>query len=283
MGVSELSADLKGSVTTKLRYVVKGERSAIYVQNPAKTVWPSEEHEIRIESIRNDPGRFTLEKNGFQLVESPTAVKNFFDPQEVKDVYLPEIKALVKKLTGAADVLAFGAIVRSDTRTKDGEPPVSGAYIPPAFGAHIDYDEQATRDIAAIQLGEKEAERWLAGRRFLKMNLWRPITTIERAPLAVCDGGTVNADCFEDCVLYGGLGDPNTKPLRGHNLSYSPNHRWYYTPRMQPHEVLAFKIFDSDPERITWGPHSAFDDPSSPPDAKPRQSIEVRTISIFPD
>jgi hypothetical protein len=275
MGVNELSADLKGSVTTTMRYVVKGESSVFYAHDRAKNVWPAEEHEIRIESIRNDPGKFTLEKNGFQFFESPTAVKNFFDPKEVEEVYFPEVKALVKQLTGAAEVLTFGAIVRSDSKQmKDGGLP--------AYGAHLDYDEQTIRDIAGIQLGVKEAESWLARGRFLNMNLWRPITTIERAPLAVCDGATVTADCFEVSELHGGLGDPNQRPLYGHNLSYSPDHRWYYAPRMRPDEVLAFKIFDSDPDRISWGPHSAFDDPSAPPDAKPRQSIEIRTISLFP-
>jgi len=53
-------------------------------------------------------------------------------------------------------------------------------------------------------------------------------------------------------------------------------------PRMQPHEILAFKLFDSDAARVQWTGHTAFDDPTAPPDAPPRESIEIRTISFLP-
>jgi hypothetical protein len=83
--------------------------------------------------------------------------------------------------------------------------------------------------------------------------------------------------------VRGGLNDPNRPPLYGFNLAYAPGQRWYYAPRMQPDEIWAFKIHDSDGRKIGGVPHSAFDDPTSPPDAKPRQSIEVRTISFMPE
>jgi hypothetical protein len=67
----------------------------------------------------------------------------------------------------------------------------------------------------------------------------------------------------------------------GFNLSYNPRHRWYYVPRMEPEEILAFKLFDSDRERVQWTGHTAFDDPTAPPDAPPRESIEIRTISFI--
>jgi hypothetical protein len=47
-------------------------------------------------------------------------------------------------------------------------------------------------------------------------------------------------------------------------------------------EALIFKVFDSDssvPSRFTA--HSAFDDPATPPDAPPRESIETRTFAFF--
>jgi hypothetical protein len=51
---------------------------------------------------------------------------------------------------------------------------------------------------------------------------------------------------------------------------------------MQPDEVLVFKLFDSDRSRVQWTGHTAFDDPSAAPDAAPRESIEIRTISFLP-
>jgi hypothetical protein len=50
---------------------------------------------------------------------------------------------------------------------------------------------------------------------------------------------------------------------------------------MQPDEVLAFKLFDSDARRVQWTGHTAFDDPATPPGAPARESIEIRTISFF--
>ena len=69
----------------------------------------------------------------------------------------------------------------------------------------------------------------------------------------------------------------------GFNLSFNPQHRWYYAPLMQPDEVLVFKLFDSDRNRVQWTGHTAFDDPTAAQGAPPRESIEIRTISFFPE
>jgi hypothetical protein len=51
---------------------------------------------------------------------------------------------------------------------------------------------------------------------------------------------------------------------------------------MQRNEVLVFKCFDSAVDgRARFAPHTAFDDPTSPPDAPSRESIESRTIAFF--
>ena len=52
---------------------------------------------------------------------------------------------------------------------------------------------------------------------------------------------------------------------------------------MQPDEILAFKLFDSDKTRVQLTGHTAFDDPSSPAGAPARESIEIRTISFMPE
>ena len=54
-----------------------------------------------------------------------------------------------------------------------------------------------------------------------------------------------------------------------------------YFDRMQPWEALVFKLFDSDAGAVQHTAHSAFEDPNTPPDAAPRQSIEVRTIAYL--
>jgi hypothetical protein len=51
---------------------------------------------------------------------------------------------------------------------------------------------------------------------------------------------------------------------------------------MQRDEALLLKCYDSAADgRARWTAHTAFDDPTSPPDAAPRESIEARTIAFF--
>jgi len=177
-------------------------------------------------------------------------------------------------LLGAEKVIVFGEIARSDdSNTGDGRRP--------AYGAHVDYGETTVRRFAEDMLGREAAAPWLQ-RRFVLMNLWRPIRPVYRTPLALCDASSVLESDLNDSEIRGGLNDPNRPSMYGFNLSHSPRHRWYYAPRMQPDEVLAFKLFDSDRSRVQWTGHTAFDDPTAPPDAPARESMEIRTISFMP-
>ena len=64
-------------------------------------------------------------------------------------------------------------------------------------------------------------------------------------------------------------------------LLTNPAHRWYFVHRMRPDEMLAFKLYDSDASQPQWTGHTAFTDPDTPPDAPPRQSMELRTVSFI--
>ena len=47
-------------------------------------------------------------------------------------------------------------------------------------------------------------------------------------------------------------------------------------------EALVFKVFDSDASAgVRFTAHTSFDDPTSPPDAKPRESIEMRALVFY--
>lgn len=51
---------------------------------------------------------------------------------------------------------------------------------------------------------------------------------------------------------------------------------------MAHREALFLKCWDSDPGGgVGHTAHSAFDDPTIPPDSPPRESIEVRVIAIW--
>jgi hypothetical protein len=64
--------------------------------------------------------------------------------------------------------------------------------------------------------------------------------------------------------------------------AYNPKHHWYWFPRMRREEALVFKVYDSQKEGVArWTAHTAFEDPTSPPNARPRESIEIRTLAFF--
>jgi hypothetical protein len=261
-------------IEAPIRYVVAGEKAVFYPADRERSYWPVEEHRVAIADMRTRAADLTQERNGFVLLREPSTVTDFYDTAQVRRVYYSEIEALAMRLLGSEKVLVFGEVVRSDSpTTRDGRLP--------AYGAHVDYGDRTVRQLTADILGREAAEQWLR-RRYVLMNLWRPIRTVYRTPLAVCDASTVLESDLNDSEVRGGLDDPHRPPLFGFNLSYSPRHRWYYAPRMQPAEILAFKLFDSDRTRVQWTGHTAFDDPAAAPDAPPRESIEIRTISFMP-
>ena len=67
-----------------------------------------------------------------------------------------------------------------------------------------------------------------------------------------------------------------------YSLAFSPNHRCLYFPHMQANEAMLQKCYDTETDgRARFTAHSAFTDPTSPPDAPARESIEVRTLAFF--
>ena len=51
---------------------------------------------------------------------------------------------------------------------------------------------------------------------------------------------------------------------------------------MRREEAIVFKVYDSLKDgRARWTAHTAFDVPSAPPNARPRESIEIRTLAFF--
>jgi hypothetical protein len=74
-------------------------------------------------------------------------------------------------------------------------------------------------------------------------------------------------------------------------IAHSKPHQWYYFPEMLHKEALLIKQWDSfgnfalndetGSGRSTFAIHSAFLDPTTPPSAPPRRSIEVRCAVIW--
>ena len=235
-----------------------------------RTSGAEEAHRVEIADGRR--AELSLDANGFVLVEHRTAVRDFFDPDELKRVYYPEIQKLVGELVGAKRVVLFDHTLRSgDAAEREAK-----LVREPVLSAHNDYTEwsgpQRVRDL----MGE-EAEALLA-RRFAIVQVWRPIASpIKSNPLAIADARSVAP---EDLLVA-----ERRYPHRvgqTYRLKYSAQHRWFYFPEMRREEAIVFKVFDSATDgRARFTPHTSFDDPATPPGAPPRQSIEARALAFF--
>jgi hypothetical protein len=229
-------------------------------------------HQVAIRNGRLAAKDFVLEREGFRFVRADTKVDDFFDEDEVRRVYYPEMEALVKAESGAARVVVFDHTLRTADdalreRRKIRE------VVP---RVHNDYTEwsgpQRVRDLLPA-----EADALLR-RRFAIVQVWRPIRLpVESFPLAICDARTVSPD---DLVV-----SERRYPNRvgqTYAITYNPAHKWFWFPRMRREEAIVFKVFDSEKDgRARFTAHTAFDDPTSPPNARPRESIEIRTLAFF--
>ena len=118
----------------------------------------------------------------------------------------------------------------------------------------------------------------LLRRRFAIVNVWRPIRgPLRDAPLALCDARSVRAkDLVSTDLIY-----PN-RVGETYSVTFNPQHEWYYFPELATNEAILIKCFDSEEDgRARFAPHTAFEDPTTPADAAPRESIELRTLAFF--
>jgi hypothetical protein len=233
------------------------------------------EHEVREMTIRDGrlhAAEFDLEVSGFEFVEHKTKVRDFFDIDELKRVYYPEVEALIKKVSGASRVVVFDHTLRSgDEAEREAK-----LVREPVLNVHNDYTEwsgpQRVRDLLP-----NEAEQLLQ-KRFAIIQVWRAINQpIQSNPLAIADARSLAPrDLIRAERRY-----PN-RVGETYRVGYNPEHRWYYFPRMRRDEALVFKVFDSAKDgRARFTAHSSFEDPTTPPGAPARQSIEARTLAFF--
>ena len=273
---SQLS-EQRPPVQAPLNYLAKmAEKPYSYTYTPppgvAQTNRRIARQTVAIHDARTIADRLSLDREGFALTQYESAVSNFYDEAEVRAVYYPECERLLKDATGAARVVVFDHIVRCAPRSRNGEKGIKE----PAKGAHNDYTlrsgPQRLRDLLP-----DEAEALLEN-RFAIINVWRPIRgPVQESPLAVCDAQSLRQDDFvaSDLIYPHRRGETSA-------VTFSPNHRWYCVPDMQPDEALLLKCYDSAEDgRARFTAHTAFDDPMSPPEAAPRESIETRAFVFF--
>jgi hypothetical protein len=227
---------------------------------------------VVIRNGRRAAADFTLDRNGFRLVHHDTKVVDFFDEAEIRATYYPEMQALVKAQSGASRVVVFDHTLR----TADDEARAARQIREVVRRVHNDYTQwsgpQRLRDVLP-----QEADA-LMRRRFAIVQVWRPLRyPVETFPLAICDAQSLaGADLVVSERRYPG------RIGQTYAITYNPAHRWYWFPRLRREEALVFKVYDSLRDGVArWTAHTAFDDPTAPPGARPRESIEIRTLAFF--
>jgi len=277
-----------------------------------------ENREMRIHDGRLLTGeeRLTAKTNGFELLSRPmTGDVDFLDQDQVVKNYYSQCAEIVQEATGAR-AFAFDHNIRSAIGKKSKQRISGGQQVQgPARIVHGDYTltsgPQRLRDLAKPPTGNDTLRAILGegrslidqtmvdgalgdGGRFAIINVWRNIAKepVATYPMALCDGQSVNP---EDLVVF----EVHYQDRIGENYfaKYSPRHKWYCYPGMTGDEALLIKQWDSDglmarsqgtqadagdPQLpCTFSYHTAFDDPSAPPDAPDRWSIEVRCIVLY--
>ena len=229
-------------------------------------------HRVTIRNARLHAEPFALDREGFRFVRHDTKVADFFDEGEIRRVYYPEMEALVKAESGASRVVVFDHTLR----TADADEREVRKIREVVRRVHNDYTEwsgpQRVRDLLP-----DEAEKLLQ-RRFAIVQVWRPIRRpVESFPLAICDARSLSTDDF----VISERRYPN-RVGQTYAITYDPAQRWYWFPRMRREEALVFKVYDSVKEGVArFTAHTAFDDPTAAPTARPRESIEIRTLALF--
>ena len=236
-----------------------------------RTSGAEEKHRVEIADGRQR-GDLALDSNGFVLVEHRTAMRDFFDANELKEKYYAEVAALVRSVSGAKRAVVFDHTLRSGDEGEREEKLIRE----PVLSAHNDYTEwSGPNRVREIMGGEAEG---LLQKRFAIIQVWRAIgAPIVSNPLAMADARSVAP---EDLLVA-----ERRYPHRvgqTYRLKYNPAHRWFYFPEMRRDEAIVFKVYDSATDgRARFTPHTSFVDPATPPGAPPRQSIEARTLAFF--
>ena len=227
---------------------------------------------MAIHDARPLRGELSLDTEGVVLIDAATSFEDFYDADRVREHYYPEMESLVMRQTGAVRVLAFDHNLRSKALAGESQ---YDAQMPVLF-AHNDYTDdsgpQRVRDLLP-----DEADRLLE-KRFAVINVWRPTRgPVRESPLAVCDAQTMGPNDLVamDLIYPDRVGEVQS-------LRYVEGHRWLYFPEMKASEVMMLKCYDSTRDgRARFTAHSAFEDPQTPADTEPRESIEVRTLAFF--
>lgn len=232
---------------------------------------------------------FNVSNSGFEIIEGfglPDTAKAWADHEWeddgwLKSVYYKDVDRLFKDKLGVTSTFIFDHTVRKRRPREEEDLPETPETRKPVGMAHSDQSRLAGENRFEKHLGKETLEKVKKGELHAQLiNLWRVLRgNAWDMPLAFADSRTVSRgengkpkDWIETELRY--------PTWTGQTLSiYSnPDHRWYYKSGLDASEAILLKCYDSVDETRT--PHTAFEDPTTPKDAEPRWSVEVRVLAI---
>jgi len=230
--------------------------------------------EVEIRDGWPQANRFSVDREGFEIHPFGARFDQFDDDASVKTHFYAQVIEFVKRNTGARRVEVFDHTIRkrlpADLKVQ------TTVQRPAVLLVHSDYTvksgPQRVRDIVPEDADE------LLKHRVAFFNVWKPLyRRVEELPLAMCDASTHAPD---DMLIMELKYRERTGEI--YVMRWSPKHRWIYFPEMEADHALLLKTYDSETDgRARFMGHTAFEDPSSRPDAPKRESIEVRTMAFF--
>ena len=236
-----------------------------------------------------------MDRLGVSLAHLESKCANFYDSAEVERVFYPEIeKLLLECFPDATDALVYNHDVfdkdYEGDRTEDQDaknPGVNASYVNLVHNdlndnsGRVRCRELLTRNLRNFgreqRYTEAEADAKMS-RRFMSINLAKPMETVEQYPFVLCAWPS-----FADQPYINNYRVYDDRVGETTRFTYRPDHEWYWLPRQTPTEVSMLKCYDSvtDGSVSRWSFHSACIDPTAAADARCRKNVVVRSYVFF--
>lgn len=286
MSQNATQVSMPASIEAGIVYLVYTGEAPVFHQSlsAAERMAMAGTREKKVMTIRNgrlNSMQFSLDAEGFALAEHFTKVTDFFDDEQLSSIYTPEVEKLVTRHSGASKVIVFDHTRRSsDAATREKQ-----NARDPVSAAHADYNDNSAMQRLEDVLGDKAGER--LGKRFSIINVWRSMNSvIQEWPLAVCDARTINNSLLYSTVRQAPIrAEPSFEYSRAsetRHAAYDADNKWFYFPNMDRNEALLFKNYDTLTDGTArYSMHTAFEDPNTPANPAPRESIESRVFAFY--
>jgi len=236
-----------------------------------------------------------MDKLGVALAHCESKCANFYDAAEVERVFYPEMEKLLLELfPDATDALVYNHDVfdkdYKGDRTEDQDSKNPGVNANYAYIVHNDLNDNSGR-VRCRELLTKNlrnfgrAQHYTAeqadakmSRRFVSINLAKPMETVRQNPFVLCAWPS-----FADQPYINNYRVYDDRVGETTRFTYRPDHEWYWFPQQKPTEVSMLKCYDSvtDSSVSRWSFHTACIDPTAPDDAPCRRNVVVRAFVFF--